>query len=839
MRILFLVVLSVLSTSYQLFAQANLDSAASVGDIPVVDYNSSGRFVIKDISMTGINNLDPEILISTSGMSVGDTINIPGEYISDGIKKLWSQRYYSDIKVVVNELGADSIALNIVVTERPRVYNWDFEGAKKGEITSMMEKLKLRRGGELSDFSMKNSMDIITEHYKEKGFMNVAVSIKQENDPIIKNGVNVTFVVDRGEKIKIGEIVFEGNEEVSDKKLKGSFKKTKDKSLLNMFKSSKFNEENFAADKLYLIDYYNAHGFRNATVMSDTIYDINSKRIGIKISVDEGNKYYYRNISWMGNSKYTTEDLNNMVGIQTGDVYDRQTMMRRLGIGMDSSPDDMSVSSLYQNDGHIFFQVEPAESIIGADSIDVEFKILEGKQVRINEVSISGNARINDEIIRRDLYIKPGELYDRSLLMATLRQLSQMSHFNPEALQPDINPISDELVNIGFPLEEQASDKFELSGGWGSDTFVGSIGVQFNNLSLKNFFKKDAWRPYPSGQNQQFAITGQTNGTYYNSLQLSFSEPWLGGKKPNSLNVVAYISEENDAYYYYQDATMYFRTTGLSVGLGRRLSWPDRYFTLYNELSAKIYSLDDWEYFIMEDGTANVISFKTVLGRNSVDQSIYPRRGSSFSVSLELTPPYSLFDGKDYSDDDMEDSERYKWIEYHKWLTSAEWYYSMTSDQKLVLMAKAQFGSLGSYNSDKLSPFEGFDVGGDGLSGYSVYGVDVIGLRGYDDSALNPYSSTGDYARAYCKYTVELRYPVILQPASTVYGLVFAEGGNAYSDISSFNPFTIKRSVGAGIRMYLPIIGMVGIDWGYGIDYAVGESAKSGSHTHFVIGTQF
>lgn len=844
MRIFLLVVLASVMSTYSLFAQAQVDSSAPVGELPTIDYQTIGQYRIHDVEVVGIEHFDPEIIIYNSGITRGDTIAMPGTYISDAIKKLWGQGYFSDVKIVTQNLGGDSINLEILLSERSRVLRWDIEGTSGGERSALNDKLNLRSGSELSDFAIKNATDIIKEHFYDKGFLNTEVSVDYESDPIIQNGMHVTFNVEKGDKIKIKEITFSGNSELSNKQLEKSLKNTKDKHIFNMLKSSKLNHDDYEQDKVNLVDFYNSRGFRNASVVSDTIYQINDKRIGINITVDEGNKYYYRNIEWLGNSKHETDMLNRMVGIQTGDTYDRQSLLKILGIGPESSPDDISISSLYQNDGHLFFQIEPSETIVGQDSIDIEFKILEGSQATINKVSISGNQRINDEVIRRDLYIRPGDLYNRSMLMSTLRQLSQMSHFNPEALQPGINPISAELVDISFPLEEQASDQFQLSGGWGSGSFIGSVGITLNNVAIQDLFKKEAWKPYPSGKNQSLSITGQTNGTYYNAISMSFVEPWFGGEKPNSLSIGGYFSYQDDSYYSYYDysdysTSAYFSALGVSAGIGRRLQWPDQYFSLYNELSYQLYGLEDWDSFIMEDGYANIISFKTVISRNSVDQPLYPRRGSSFTASLEFTPPYSLFDGKDYSDEDMSDKDRYTWIEFHKWEFSSEWYYTLSANQNLVLMAKAELGVLGSYNKDKLSPFEGFDVGGDGMTGYSTYGVDIIGLRGYESSALNPYSYVSDYARVYSKYTLELRYPIVLSPASSIYGLVFAEGGNGYDGWSNFNPFTIKRSLGAGIRMYIPIVGLIGIDWGYGFDNPVGYASPSGSQLHFTMGSNF
>ena len=540
--------------------------------------------------------------------------------------------------------------------------------------------------------------------------------------------------------------------------------------------------------------------------------------------------------------------LAKMFGVSKGDTYDKKSMHKRLGIGKETDPEAMSVSSLYQNNGYLMSQIEPAETIIGPDSIDIEVKVFEGKQFQINEVGITGNQRVDDEVIRRELRTFPGELYDRSLLMQTIRTLGSMGHFNPETIMPDIKPVSDRLVNVNWPLEEQASDQFNIAGGWGSGTFVGSVGITLNNLSVKNFFKKGAWRPYPMGQNQRLSVSAQTNGTYYKAFALSFTDPWLGGKKPNSFTISAHFSEQNNAYYVWQKSTQYFRTYGVAAGLGKRLNWPDPYFTLYGEASYERFSLKNWNTFGMTNGAANLLSLKLVFARNSVDQPIYPRRGSEFSASVQFTPPYSLWDGKDYkkleqlanstnsTTADKANQERYRWVEFHKWQFKAQWFQALTKNSNLVLMLKAEMGYLGNYNKHKVSPFERFEVGGDGMSGYNIYGIDIISMRGYEDGALDP---TSDYSVGYNKYTAELRYPVILKPSSQIYVLGFLEGGNAFESWKKFSPFKIKRSAGFGVRLYLPVVGMLGIDWGYGFDAPAGSTKKSGSQFHFVLGQQF
>ena len=801
-------------------------------------FKNSGEpklYYIRKINVHGIKYLNPDVLKSSAGLIEGDSIYLPSNFIANAITRFWSQRFFSDVKIGA-EIDGDSLDLEVFLKERPRVYNWAFEGISKGKQKDLLEKLKLKRGSELSDYVIDKNKKLIRDYWSEKGFRNTEVDVRIDNDTLRPGqAVNVTFLIDRKEKVKIGRINFIGNEQFKDKRLRRTFKKTHQKSI-NFFKGAKLNETDYEADKELLIDFYNSKGYRNANIVRDSIYPINEKRIGIDLEVSEGNKYYIRNVSWVGNSVYETDDLQRMFGVKKGDTYDKKTMHKRLGIGKETDPEAMSVSSLYQNEGYLMSQIEPAETIIGADSIDIEVKVFEGKQFTINNVGISGNQRVDDEVIRRELYTRPGELYNRSLLMQTIRTLGSMGHFNPEAIMPDIKPVTNELVDINWPLEEQASDQFNIAGGWGSGTFVGSVGITLNNLSVKNFFKKGAWRPYPMGQNQRLSLSAQTNGTYYKAFALSFTDPWLGGKKPNSFTFSAHISEQNNAYYVWQTATQYFRTYGVAAGLGKRLNWPDPYFTFYAEASYERYNLKNWTGFVVENGNSNLLSLKLVFGRNSVDQPIYPRRGSEFSASVQATLPYSLWDGKDYSDQSMSDQDRYRWIEFHKWQFKAQWFQGFLNNSNLVLMLKAEMGYLGSYNKNKISPFQRFEVGGDGMTGYNIYGIDIIGMRGYEDGALDP---SNYYSRGYNKYTAELRYPIILKPSSQIYVLGFLEGGNAFDSWKEFSPFKIKRSAGFGVRLYLPVVGMLGIDWGYGFDPPANSTTKSGSQFHFVLGQQF
>ncbi len=805
-------------------------------DAPMMEpMRTQKLYYIRKINVIGLEHLDGNLVKASAGLIEGDSVYLPSNFISNAISRLWSQRHYADVRIGA-EIDGDSLDLQLFLEERPRVYEWKFEGISSGKQKDIMEKLKLRRNSELSDYVLDKNQKLIKEYWKEKGFRNADVTWRIDRDTARTQYATVTYIIDRKERVKIGKINFRGNEVFKSKRLRRTFKKTHQKSI-NFFKGSKLNDEEYAEDKNLLLDFYNSKGYRNANILRDSIYDISPNRIGIDIDLSEGNKYYIRNVTWVGNSVYDTEHLQNMFAVKKGDTYDKKSMHKRLGIGREENPEEMSVKSLYQNQGYLMSQIEPTETIIGADSIDIQVKVFEGKPFTINEVGITGNTRVNDEVIRRELYTRPGELYDRSMLMQTIRMLGTMGHFNPEAIMPDIKPVSNELVDVNWPLEEQASDQFNIAGGWGSGTFVGSVGITFNNLSVKNFFKPGAWRPYPSGQNQRLSLSAQTNGTYYKAFSFSFTDPWVGGRKPNSLTFSAHWSEQNNAYYVWQSSTMHFRTFGLAVGLGKRLNWPDPYFTLYGEASYERYSLKNWNSFIMSNGNANLFSLKLVFGRNSVDQPIYPRRGSDFSISVQATPPYSLWDGKDYTDPNMPESERYKWIEFHKWQLKSQWFQALTTNQNLVLMVKAEMGYLGHYNKHKTSPFERFEVGGDGMSGYNIYGIDVISMRGYEDGALDPINDY--YSIAYNKYTAELRYPVILKPSSQIYVLGFIEGGNAFDSWESFSPFKIKRSAGFGVRLYLPVVGMLGIDWGYGFDAPAGSTDKSGSQFHFVMGQQF
>lgn len=801
-----------------------------------IDFTAPKQYVVGGVKITGLRFLDPQTLVNLFGVDEGKTITIPGDAISKGIKKLWKQGLFSDINVSIVKQVGDTAFLNIDLVERPRVSKIAYNGVKKSEQESLKEKLTLRVGDQLTEYLLSNASNTIKKFYGEKGFRNVAVDIVQINDTVVTNGVRVTFNVDRKKKVKISDITFDGNVAITDGKLRRAMKKTHRKDF-NIFKSAKFVASSYDEDKLKVIDYYNEKGYRDAKIISDSIYTVNDKRIGITIKVEEGPKYYFRNIVWVGNTKYPSEFLAAILKIKKGDVYDKSLLEKRL------STDENSVSTLYMDDGYLFFNVEPTEVRVDKDSIDLEMRIYEGKQATISKVIISGNTKTNEHVIRREIWTKPGELFSKSDIMRTNRELAQLGHFDPEKMNVIPMPNqADGTVDLKYILEEKPNDQLEISGGWGANMFVGTVGIRFSNFSARRIFEKKAWRPVPSGDSQSLSIRAQTNGTYYKAYSLSFVEPWLGGKRPTSLSVSLYHTIQNNSSVLYQTSSQYMKVSGVSVGVGKRLKWPDSYFTLSNELNYQNYNLKGWTGFLFTDGQSNIISIKTTFGRNSTDQPIYPRRGSNFSLSVQLTPPYSAFTNKDYRAENtsMSNQERYSFIEYHKWAFRSTWYNQLAGD--LVLCTNMQFGYLGYYNKGLgYSPFEGFDLGGDGMSGYNLYGKETIGLRGYENSSLTPLSTSKNIriGNIYNKFSAELRYPLVLSPSSTIYALTFVEGGNAWYDFTDFSPFTIKRSAGVGLRLFLPMLGQLGVDWGYGFDDVLDTPGAGGSNFHFVIGMPF
>ena len=812
----------------------------------VVDYQAPKNYTLKKIKVEGTGYLSQDRLVGLTGLKEGEQIEIPGERLSGIMNRMWLQRKFSDVGFYIDSLSAkgDSCILVIKVQERPRVSQWLFTGVKNGEKTDLMERLKLRRGGELSDYVEKSSIDIIKNYYKEKGFHLVDVHMTHEPDTVIKNAVKATFHVDKGQKVKIETIRFNGEiENIKETKLASSMKKTKDSRRRNFFRSKKFKEKEYKNDKVSLIEVFNEAGYRDAKIVSDSISYTPEGKMVLDINIDQGKRYYFRDITWTGNSVYTKEQLNNVLMIKKGDIYDVVTMEKRLqGDPKQQHPD---IRKMYTDNGYLFFNVTPVEVKIEGDSVDVEMRIMEGKPATFNNIVINGNTVTSEKVARRAIYTRPGYLYSQSDFERSMRELASIGHFDPERFQSNagysvLPNINNNTVDIAYNVEEKPNSQLELSGGWGGNTFVGTLGVSFNNFSVKRMFDKTAWRPVPLGDGQTLSIRFQTNGTYYTAFTASFLEPWLTGKKPTSLNTSLYYTRQTNSYYYYLTNDEYMEVYGAAISLGSRLKWPDDYFVLYHQLSWQQYKLQDWQYnFIFSTGKSNNFSYKVTLNRNSTDQPIYPRSGSDFLLSLQITPPYSAFRDEDTDYTNMTDQEKYKWIEYHKWTFKSTLYTKIWGD--LVLRTSADFGYLGSYNK-KLgySPFEGFQLGGDGMSGYNTYGSEIVGLRGYPNYSLTPIIGDAYAGRVYDKFTVELRHPIVLQPSSTIYGLLFLEGGNCWADIKDFNPFEIKRSVGAGLRVMLPIVGMLGIDWGWGFDPVPAEGLdRGGSQFHFMIGQQF
>lgn len=839
-----------------------------------VDYNAPRKYIVGGVSVSGNNYFGSSQIVSLTGLQKGMEVTIPGDDISNIVNRLWLQRYFEDVAVYIDSLSSakDSVYLRIAIKERPRVSRWEFTGVRSGEKKDLQERLNLRRGGEYSDYVAKTSSDIIKRFYAEKGFINTVVTPEVKKDSIIRNAIRVTFHVDKGNRIRIKTINFEGNTDVKDFKLARSMKKTKSAKYYNFFSSKKFNQKEYENDKKGLITAFNEAGYRDARILKDSVYFLPPKkngkvnRLGIDFSFDQGDKYYFRDISWTGNSVYSSDVLNEVLGISKGDVYDVVTMEKRLRGG--GKENEAAVNKLYTDNGYLFFNVTPVELNIQNDSVDVEMRISEGKPATLNNIVINGNTLTNEKIVRRQIFTRPGYLFSQSDFERSVREIASLGQFDPEAImKPENWSILPNQVNntvdIIYNVTEKSSSQLELSGGWGGNTFVATAGVVFNNFSTKRMFDKHAWQPVPLGDAQNLAFRFQTNGTYYTALTASFTEPWLFGKRPTSLNLSTYYTRQTNSLLYLnilsRDRMM--EIYGFSASLGRRLKWPDNYFILYNGLGWQTYRLTNWYsgYFFFDNGVSHNISYSLTLTRNSTDQIIYPRSGSEFTASVQLTPPFSLLRKKDWGNldengdpkkvdswrdinyDNWSTNKRFKWIEYHKWKFSGTVYSKIAGD--LVLMTRAQFGYLGYYNRKwGYSPFEGFLVGGDGMSGYSTYGSEVISLRGYENYSLTPlqatsYNSNGTaYAgNVYDKFTLELRYPVVLQPSSTIYALAFLEGGNCWADIRNFNPFQIKRSAGLGVRVYLPMIGLLGVDWGYGFD----STDDKKSQFHFVIGQQF
>jgi outer membrane protein insertion porin family len=877
-------------------------------------YSSPKKYTVKDIQISGIKYLDQTVLIQLSGLSVGQIIEVPGEEITNAIKKLWQQGLFSDVKITASKIDGDDVWLDIYLQERPRLSDVNFYGVSKSEQDDITEKVLLLKGSQITDNQVNNAERTIKNIFLAKGFLNTDVNIVQRDDTTQNNSVILDIYVDKKEKVKVNDIVIHGNEAIKEVVLERAMKKTNARKLRNFFRTKKYLEEEYEKDKVNLVNKYNEKGYRDAIIEEDTIYQVevgkkNKPRVNIELWIDEGDKYYFGDIRWVGNTVYPSEYLDNYLGIQKGDVFNQSILEKRL------FDNDEGLNNLYLNEGYLFFDLQPIEAKIENDTIDYEMRIREGKQATIDKVLVTGNTKTHEHVARRELRTYPGDLFSKEAIIRSVRELAQLGHFDPEAINPDVRPKpEDGTVDLEYQLQEKANDQIELSGGWGAGMFVGSVGLKFANFSVRNILNKEAWRPLPTGDGQTLSLRYQTSGRYYRTVSLSFIEPWLGGKKPNSFSLSLSHSRINySANKYYNNYNSYggyggynpygggyggypyggyggiggiggyggygglggygydpyggyyggypqysynygsedenseddqiWETTALGIGYGYRLSFPDDFFTVYHELSFERYRLQNMGGSFLSVGDSgdpneifNNLNLQTVFGRNSVDNPLYSRRGSQFSLAFKATPPYSWFTGKDYSGPDVTNEEKYKWIEYHRWLFKGQVFNPLSRNTNLVLRTAVEMGFLGYYDPYRKSPFEGFIVGGSGMSGYNLYGTDYVALRGYKDFSLSRERSG---SKMYNKFTMELRYPVTLKPSATIYALTFLEAGNADMDFQEYNPFKLYRSAGVGVRIFLPMFGLMGIDWGYGFDEVPWAPDANGSQFHFVIGQQF
>lgn len=857
--------------------------AIPTDSLPVIEYsNIAPTYEIAAITVSGAANYEDFVLIGFSGLSVGDKIKVPGDAITGAVKRFWKQGLFSDVKIYATKIQDGKIWLNIALKERPRVSEINFSGLKKGEIEDLESKLGIVKGNQITPNISDRAVKVIKKHMEEKGFLNVEANVLQKNDPNKSGHVIVDIQVDKKLKTRVHQIVVTGNKALTFNQINKAMKKTNDNNWRNFFKTKKFVKEEYEKDKIALIEKYNEIGYRDAYIVTDSVVKFDDKSVSVYLTVDEGKKYYFRNIKWIGNTIYPFDYLDMVLGIKKGDVYNQKHLMERL-----QTDENDAVSKLYQDRGYLFSQIEPVEVLIENDSIDFEIRIYEGKPATINEINIKGNTRVYEHVVRRELRTKPGQLYSQSDIMRSLRELAQMGHFDQEKIKPDIEPNQEDgTVDITYNLETKGSDQVEFSAGWGATGIVGSIGLKFSNFAIQNLFRPETYRIVPQGEGQTFSINARTNGQSYTSFSMSFLEPWLGGKRPNSLSTSVYYSSQTaiadrylqsmqnsygSAYSPYgyggsygssygsgyggygggyggydtgytlnYDPEKYMRTLGASVGYGKRLNWPDDFFTFYGELSYQRFMLSDWypQMFPMTEGQFNNMSLNLTLSRNSIDNPIFTRSGSSFSLGLKITPPYSSFNGKDYSAT-LTDQERYKWIEYHKWTFSGKTFTPLDASNKLILMSRMMFSYVGHFNENAKSPFETFYMGGDGMSAYTSYGTDYVAMRGYESGSLTPRDPiTGSYAGyLYNKFSLELRYPLSLEQSATIYALTFLEAGNSFSKLKNFSPFDLKRSAGVGVRIFLPMFGMMGIDWGYGFDKGV-DGKLGGSQFHFVLGQE-
>ncbi|MCQ2289026.1 MAG: outer membrane protein assembly factor BamA [Muribaculaceae bacterium] len=847
----------------------------------IVFTSAPSKYEIAGIRVEGVDNYEDNIILGYSGLSIGQRIEIPGDDLKAAAKRFWRQGLFSKIQIQVDKIYQDKAWLVFNLRQQPRISQVNYLGMKGNEKKDITERLGLVNGNQMTPNIANRIKQIVEKYYASKGFEKAVCTVRQREDLSKQNEVIVDIEVDKNAKIKVHKIYIDGNEVLSDRKIKRTMKKTNEKTdIFKIFSQKKFVRSDYEEDLQRIIDKYNEKGYRDAVILSDSVVNYDDNTVDVYLKIEEGKRYYINNINWVGNTVYPTAVLENVLGFQKGDVYNQKLLNKR------TSEDEDAVANLYMNNGYLFYQIIPVEAKIEGDSIDLEMRMFEGKQARINKVTINGNDRLYEKVVRRELRVRPGDLFSKEDLMRSAREIAQSGHFDPEKM--DIRPEPNEengTVDIILGLESKANDQIEFSAGWGQTGILLKAGLKFTNFSIKNLFHPSSYKGIiPQGDGQTFSISAQTNAKYYQAYSLSFLDPWFGGKRPNSLSVSAFYSRQtgiNSSFYnnqytsyinnyyanyyngynyyggynpynygsgygnYYENAydpSKYLQMLGVTVGFGKRLKWPDDYFTLTGDFSYQMYDLKNWDYlYYMNNGTSNSFVLGFTLARNSIDNPLYTRRGSSFSLSVHATPPAALFGKKNWkalSEDnsDAAKKELFKWIEYWKVKFQARTYTPLNNSERwtLVLMTRADFGLLGSWNKHLKSPFETFYVGGDGMSGSYTYATETIALRGYENGAFTPFGMEG---YAYDRFVVELHFPLMLSTSATIYPLVFLEGGNAWTSVKDFNPFDIKRSAGVGARVFLPMIGMMGIDWGYGFDEVLGK--KGGSNFHFVLGQEF
>jgi len=849
---------------------------------PDISYAGTPRECeIGGIRVEGVEGYEDYVLTGLSGLSVGQKIEVPGTAITDAVKRYWRHGLFSNVSISADSLVGSKIYLCIHLGLRPRVSTINYIGLKKSEREDMEAKLGIMKGSQITPNMIDRAKILAKKYFDEKGYKNAEINITQRDDVTGKNQVILDVDIDKKDKMKVRSIIFDGTVGLDPKKIKGSlfskgaFGKIHEAGKFsNFLKAKKYTDERYKEAKQALIDKYNELGYRDMEILEDSVSNVDEKHVNIYVHVDEGQKYFVRNITWVGNTVVTTEGLNRTLNMKSGDVYNQRLISKRL------AEDEDAVGNYYYNNGYVFSRIDPVEVNVVGDSIDLEMRITEGPQARLNHVRIYGNDRIYEEVVRRELRTKPGDLFSKDAIIRSIREIGSMGYFEPDKVSPDVKPNGEDgTVDLNWMLEQKGNDQVEFSLGWGQTGVIGRIGLKLNNFSMRNLFGKNKMHRgfMPIGDGEQLGLNFQSNGSYYYSGSANYSTNWFGGKRPNAFNIGVFYSKQSDIsstyrntswmnsmYNYYGGYGMYnnyaynydalldddktISMIGASIGWGKRLRWPDDYFQLSATLGYTRYMLRDWSYFYIANGNCNNLNLGVTLSRTSTDHPLYPRRGSEFMASLTVTPPWSLWDGKDYAhlakdgtsatyEDELQ--EVYRWIEYHKWKMKLRTFTALTGGQKcFVLMTRFELGLLGSFNSDKKSPFETFYMGGDGMSGYSYgYAEETIGLRGYENGSLTPRGAAG---YAYDRMTLELRYPFMMGN-TTIYGLTFLEAGNAWNDVKKFNPFDIKRSAGVGVRIFLPMVGLMGIDWAYGFDKPHYSSAQNrgGSQFHFVLGQEF